>query len=65
MKWSVIVHCDGEPVTGEVPCDDWTAGAVVAEMFVGLLGGPISLAAAVVANQPKIEPPLELFGEVA
>ncbi len=51
--WGVVVYLDGEPVTGLMPCDDWSACVAVAPFFVGLLGGPISVAQAVVANQPK------------
>ena len=55
--WSAVVLCDGEPVTGQVPVDDWTAAGIVAEFFARWLGGPISLAQAVVANQPSTEDP--------
>jgi hypothetical protein len=65
VKWSAVVLCDGEPVTGEVPVDDWTAGGIAAELFAAWLGGPISLAGAVVANQPQPEPELVLFEEAS
>ena len=55
MTGGAVIYRNGEAVTGEVPVDDWTAGAVVAEWFVCWLGGPISLASAVIANQPKTE----------
>lgn len=65
MNWSAVIYCDGQPVTGEVPCDDYDAAGIAAPFFAAWLGGAVSVGAAVSANRPRVRPEPSLFDELA
>lgn len=60
--WSAIVLLDGEPVCGEVPCEDYEAALILSPLVAGWLGGPVSVARAVVAMRPVDDEQQSLFG---
>lgn len=45
-----MVKRDGDPLV-EVPVDDWTVAVLFAEVVVALVGGPVSVGAAVIARR--------------
>lgn len=63
--WSVIVCRNGQPLTGQVPCDDWYAATSLAEVAVLIAGGPVSVAQAVVRQQQIDASAVGLFSEEA
>lgn len=64
QRWSAIVLLDGEPVSGEVPCEDYEAALILSPLVAGWLGGPVSVAKAVMACRPQADEQASLF-EVA
>lgn len=59
--WSAQVFRDGMAVTDPVPCNAWDAAGIAAPVISGWLGGPVSIAHAVVAhNRDRAYEP-ELF----
>lgn len=64
MTWGVVLHHDGQPVTGLVPCDDWSAALHAGEIIAALTGGTVSISRAVMAARPAAGDP-SLFDEEA
>lgn len=67
IRWTAVLLADGVPVTGEVPCSDWTAADVLGPLVVGWLGGSVSIAGAVssVRAEDAVEAQPSLFDEAA
>lgn len=64
--WSAALFYDGQQVTGPIPCDDYDAATIASPLMASWIGGPISVAQAVVASRTVVlfdEP--SLFDEVA
>lgn len=64
--WTTVLYADGVPVVDELSCSDWDAATILAPLVVGWLGGPVSVARAVVASrEPEPDAQPSLFDEVA
>lgn len=61
--WTAALYLDGEQVVTPQPCSDYEAATILAPLVAGWLGGPVSLASAVIAARPPdVEPQGSLFG---
>lgn len=44
--WTVVVHHDGQPITGQLPLNTWETAALLAPLAAGLTGRAVSVATA-------------------
>lgn len=66
IRWTAVLLADGEPVTGEVPCLEWTIADMLAPLVAGWLGGPVSIVQAVSATREhEMQTQASLFDEAA
>lgn len=64
--WTAALYLDGEQVVSPQRCSDYEAATILAPLVAGWLGGPVSLASAVIAARPdEVAPQGSLFGEAS
>jgi len=54
--WTVVVHHNGQPITGHVPLDAWATASILAQILAPITGRPISVMAAAHAAMPAPDP---------
>lgn len=60
--WSVTVHRDGVPVTGQIPANRWEVAGIFARVVHGWTGGTVSVMAAAAEPEDDVpDPQMSIF----